>query len=145
MSDRPTGTFFRRGLVSPDDVVDVFVYVVVLNLFAEFAPNVIAESFSLSLLTAVMLKLVLEVILLAKNRVRARLKAADTPAGKVGGALLLWLVVFGSKFVVLSLEDLVFGDKISLGGFVSVTLLILALLFSRAAVRQLLRSTPQAD
>ena len=34
--------------------------------------------------------------------------------------------------------DLVFGDAVSLGGFVSVTLLVVALLVSRAGVRRLL-------
>ena len=91
------------------DVVDVFVYVVVLNLFIEYSPAVISESFTLSLLTA---------------------------------GLLLWAVLVGSKFVVLKTVDLVFGDRVSLGGFVSVTLLIVALLVSRLAVRRLLAPAP---
>ena len=37
-------------------IVDVFVYVVVLNLFVEYLPQVISETFTLSLLTAVLLK-----------------------------------------------------------------------------------------
>jgi hypothetical protein len=45
-------------------VVDLFVYVVVLNLFVEYFPKVLVESFSLSLLTAVLLKVVLEVVVL---------------------------------------------------------------------------------
>ena len=52
--------------------------------------------------------------------------------------MLLWVVAVGSKPVVLELVDLVFGDKVSLGGFVSVTLLVVALLLSRSAVRSLL-------
>jgi len=46
--------------LAPVDVVDVFVYVVVLNLAIEFVPEVISETFTLSLLTAVLLKAVLE-------------------------------------------------------------------------------------
>jgi hypothetical protein len=38
---------------------------------------------------------------------------------------------------VLELVDLVFGDAVSLGGFIPVTLLVVALLGSRAAVRRL--------
>lgn len=41
--------------VTPADVVDVFVYVVVLNLAAEWFPAVIAESFTVSLITAMVL------------------------------------------------------------------------------------------
>lgn len=120
------------------DIVDVFVYVVVLNLAIEYVPSVISETFTLSLLTAVLLKSVLEVVVRIKNRVKGRLKAAETPAAKVGSGLLLWLLLVGSKFVVLELVAIVFGDSVSLGGFWSVTALILALLFSRLGVRRLL-------
>ena len=63
-------------------IVDVFVYVVVLNLFIEYVPEVISETFTLSLLTAVLLKIVLEVVVLAKDRVKARYRLAGTPSGK---------------------------------------------------------------
>ena len=75
----------------------------------------------------------------AKNRVKARFRQASTPIGKVVAAVLLWVVLFGSKFLVLEVVALVFGDRVSLGGFFSVTALILALLLSRTAVRRLLR------
>jgi len=120
-------------------VVDVFVYVVVLNLFVEYLPRVISETFTLSLLTAVLLKGVLEIVVAAKNRVKARFRQASTPIGKVVAAVMLWVVLFGSKFLVLEAVALVFGDRVSLGGFFSVTLLILALLLSRAGVRRLLQ------
>jgi hypothetical protein len=120
-------------------VVDVFVYVVVLNLFVEYLPQVLSETFTLSLLTAVLLKGVLEIVVAAKNRVKARFREASTPTGKVVAAVLLWVVLFGSKFLVLEAVALVFGDRVSLGGFFSVTLLILALLLSRAAIRRLLQ------
>jgi hypothetical protein len=54
----------------------------------------------------------------------------------------LWAVAAGSKLVVLELVDLVFGDAVSLGGFLSVTLLVAVLLASRSAVRHLLDNTP---
>jgi hypothetical protein len=120
-------------------VVDVFVYVVVLNLFVEYLPQVLSESFTLSLLTAVLLKGVLEVVVAAKNRVKARFRQASTPLGKVIAAIMLWAVLFGSKFLVLEAVNLVFGARVSLGGFFSVTLLILVLLLARAAVRRLLQ------
>ena len=119
-------------------VVDVFVYVVVLNLFIEYFPQVISETFTLSLLTAVLLKAVLEVVVLAKDRVKDRFRRASTPIGKIAAGFFLWLVLFGSKFVVLEAVALVFGDRVGLGGFSSVTLLILVLMLARASVRRLL-------
>lgn len=123
-------------------VVDVFVYVVVLNLFVEYLPAVISETFTLSLLTAVLLKAVLEVVVAVKDRLKVRYKRASGAAGKAGAGVLLWLVLVGSKFVVLECVDLVFGDRVSLGGFFSVTGLILVLLVARSGVRRLLDRSP---
>ena len=134
-------TAVRRRLLSrldPADVVDVFVYVVVLNLAAEYLPMVISETFTLSLLTAILLKLVLELVVWLKDRAKLRLKSATTAVGKVTSVLILWALLFGSKFVVLELVNLVFGDGVNLGGFFSVTALILVLLFARSGVRRLL-------
>ena len=128
----------------PADVIDLFVYVVVLNLAIEYLPSVISESFTLSLLTAGLLKIALELVLLLKGRIITKLRASSTRAGKVAAAVALWVVAAGSKLVVLKLVDLVFGDAVSLGGFVPVTLLVIALLASRAAVRRLLYDTPTA-
>ena len=109
----------------------------------EYLPQVLSETFTLSLLTAVLLKGVLEVVVAVKNRVKARFRQAATPIGKAMAGVLLWAVLFGSKFLVLEAVDLVFGARVSLGGFFSVTLLILFLLLSREAVRRLLQRPPQ--
>jgi hypothetical protein len=124
--------------LKPEDVVDVFVYVAVLNLAIEYLPAVISETFTLSLLTAVLLKLALELVLLVKARAVTRFRGAMTVRARLTAALLLWATAAGSKIVVLELVNLVFGDAVSLGGFVSVTLLVVTLLLSRAAVRRLL-------
>ena len=136
------GSVRRWMRARPGDVVDLFVYVVVLNLAIEYVPSVISESFTLSLLTALLLKVALELVLLVKSRILARLRAATTPRAKTVAALTLWVVAVASKILVLELVDLVFGDSVSLGGFIPVTLLVIALLLSRAGVRRLLYDTP---
>ena len=120
-------------------VIDIFVYTVVLNLFVEYLPQFIAETFTLSLLTAGLLKAVLEIVIAVKNRVKVRFRRATSAAGKALAGLLLWAVLFGSKFLVLGILDLLFGTSVKLGGFFSVTLLVLVLMASRTAVRRLLR------
>src|SRR5215218_2289295 len=66
-SRRPQAPVRRWIRASPADVIDLFVYVVVLNLAIEYVPSVISESFTLSLLTAALLKLALEVVILLKG------------------------------------------------------------------------------
>lgn len=128
--------------LDPLHLVDVFVYVVILNLVVQFVPGVLSESFAVSLLTAVMLKLVLEIVLRLKKLVLTRLRDASTGLRRATSVVMLVLLLPGSKFVVLWLEDLLFGDAVSLGGFWSVTLLVFALTAARWAVRALLAPTP---
>ena len=140
-SRRPPDPVRRWIRARPADVIDLFVYVVVLNLAIEYVPSVISESFTLSLLTAALLKIALELVILLKSQILTRLRAADTRRAKFAPAASLWVVAAGSKLVVLELVDLVFGGAVSLGGFIPVTLLVVALLASRAAVRRLLYGT----
>jgi GNAT superfamily N-acetyltransferase len=122
----------------PADVVDLFVYVVVLNLAIEYVPSVISETFTLSLLTALLLKATMELVLRLKRGPLNRLRRATTRRARSVATVMLWAVAAGSKVVVLYLVDLAFGGKVQLGGFVSVTLLVIALLIARAGVRRLL-------
>ena len=124
--------------LAPEHIVDVFVYVVVLNLVAQFAPQVITETFLMSLLVAILLKVVLELVVALKKRSLARVGGAPTKAGKAIGVITLALLLPGSKLLLLWLVDVLFGDAVSLGGFWLVTGLVLALMASRAGVRLLL-------
>jgi len=128
--------------IRPLDLVDVFVYLVVLGVFIQLFPEVISESFLLALLTAILLKVVLELVLLVKRTVIARVKAARRPIGRVIAVVTLVLVLPGSKFLVLELVDLAFGDAVRLGGFFQVTLLIIVLMLARGGVRRLFDREP---
>ena len=127
----------------PMHLVDVLVYLVVLNLAIELVPGVISETFTLSLLTAVLLKLVLEVVVLAKARAVARVRRAGTWPQRLVAVVLLALVLPGSKLLVLQAVDIAFGGAVSLGGFVPVTGLVVVLLLSRLGVRRLLGEAHQ--
>ncbi len=124
------------GRIRAVDLVDVLVYLVVIGVFVQLFPSVISESFLVTLLTAVLLKIVLEVVMVAKTAVVGRIKAARTTQRRIVGAFSLLLVGPGSKFLVLWLTDLVFGDRVYLGGFWQVTALIVTLMLARFAVRK---------
>lgn len=131
-----------RQVAVPPVLLDYLVYVVVLNIFVQFVPQVITESFSVSLLTAALLLLVLHGITMVKAPFKTRFKTSSSRTGKVLFGLTLWIVIAGSKFVVLGLVDRLFGDRVSLGGFFSVTGLILVLLVARDFVRRVLAVAP---
>jgi hypothetical protein len=59
---------------------DVLVYIVVLNLFVEFADSVVIDSFTISIFTAVVLKAMLDLILGFEHRVGAWFAEREGPA-----------------------------------------------------------------
>jgi hypothetical protein len=115
-------------------LADLLVYVVVLNVADQVVPSVISESFTDSLLTALLLKAVLELVLAAKQTLLRHVRTAGRLM-TVAGLVTLWLVMVLSKFVVLEAVDLVLGGRVSLGGFWSVTGLVVVLTLARAVVR----------
>ena len=86
LAQRSRGPSRRWVRARPADVIDVFVYVVVLNLAIEYVPSVVSEGFTLSLLTAVLLKLALELVIHLKGQLLGRLRAADTHRAKLAAA-----------------------------------------------------------
>ncbi|MFE4230097.1 hypothetical protein ACFRJ8_19665 [Arthrobacter sp. NPDC056886] len=130
--------------IRPIDLVDVLVYLVVLGVFIQLFPDVISETFLLSLLTAILLKVVLEVVLWAKKKIVGRIRSADTRRVRIVSAITLLLVLPGSKFMVLGLVDLAFGDAVRLGGFFQVTALIIVLMLARGGVRWVFSRTDES-
>ncbi len=109
---------------------DVLVYTVVLNLFVEYADAIVIDSFTISLFTAAVLKVLLDLLTLAEHRVSHFFGKFN----KVLGFLSMWAVLFLSKFVILEVIDVIFGDHVSLGKFLDVVLLVLSLMIVRALV-----------
>jgi len=130
--------------IRPIDLVDVFVYLVVLGVFIQLFPAVITETFLLALLTAILLKAVLEVVLWVKKKIVGHIRAGNTWAVRLVGVVALLLVLPGSKFLVLGLVAVVFGDAVQLGGFFQVTALIIVLMLARGGMRRLLARTDPA-
>lgn len=122
------------------DVLDVAVYAAVLAAFVHWLPQVISESYGLTILTAIMLKVVLEVVLALKKRILGNAKQATSRPARVGNVALLALLMPGSKFVVIELTALLFGDAVRLGGFWAVTGVAISLTIARLLVRRAVES-----
>jgi len=107
---------------------DVLVYTVVLNLFVEFADAIVIDSFVISIFTAVVLKILLDLLTLAEHHVSSFFSQFH----KVLGFLSMWVVLFLSKFVILEVIDVIFGEHVELGKFLDVVVLVLSLMIARA-------------
>lgn len=113
----------------------VLVNIVVLNLFVEFSDTVIIDSFTISIFTAVLLTVLLFVITRFEHRIRHFFFEQHAGrAWRVAGALSVWAILFSSKFVILEVVDLVFGDHVELGKLIEVILIVVVMLVSKALV-----------
>ena len=115
-------------------MTDILVYTVVLNLFVEFAESVVIDSFTISILTAIVLKLILDLILAFEHRVSEFFGRFEGTWARVLGFLAVWAILFGSKFVILEVVDILFGDRVELGGFLMVIAIVLAMMIARELV-----------
>ena len=97
----------------------------ILNLFVQFVPKVITESFTISIFTAVVLKLLIEVIARLEHRIRGWFDQREGRVWRALGVATMFSILFLSKFVVLEVIDIIFGDRASLGGFIEVVALVL--------------------
>ena len=126
----------RRQLVFFSWTRDVLIYAVVLNLFVEYVEKVVIDSFTISLLTAILLKALLDLILGLEHRVAHFFEARHGNLSRILRIISTWFILFVSKFLILEVVDLVFGDHVELGKFVHVLSLVISLMVAREVVQR---------
>jgi len=123
---------------------------VVLNLFAEYWSLVTVDTFTTSLWAALLLQVLL------KGTIWLEHKAMDLFKGKKGGwntflkYFLAWLILFGSKFVILEALAQAFGKNVHFGGMwhgiiTLIVVVMVMLLAEEIMVRVYRRLAEKAD
>ena len=121
----------------------VLIDLVVLNLFVEYSDYVVIDSFTVSVFCAVLLQILLKLTVALEHRVAAYFKAKQGGFAKFMRFFCAWLVLFGSKFVILEAIDIAFGHNVDFGGpfhgLVALIVVIITMLVTEAAVVRLHR------
>ena len=95
----------------------VLVDLVILNLFIEYWPTYVsASSFTITLVAAVLLQILLKLTIVLEHKVAAYYNARPGGFNKFMRFFTAWLILFGSKFVILEALVLVLGDRLKFGG-----------------------------
>lgn len=94
----------------------VLVDLIVLNLFAQYWDKVTIASFSVSLFAAVVLQSLVKITMVIEHRVASHFKAKPGAMAKFLRFFFAWVVLFGSKFVILEVLELAFGDSLKFAG-----------------------------
>jgi len=89
----------------------ILIDLTVLNLFDEFWDLVEIPSFAISLLTALLMQVMLKLTILIEHKISHYFDGRKKKRGIIK-YLILWLVLFGSKFAILGTIDLAFGEEV---------------------------------
>jgi hypothetical protein len=121
----------------------ILIDLVVLNLFAEYWENVKIDSFTISLLAAVVLQVLLKLTISIEHQIAAFFKTIPGPFMVFMRFFCAWLVLFGSKFVILEALLLVFGDSVrfegAFHGMVALIVVVVTMLVAEEASVRLYR------
>ena len=88
----------------------------VLGLFAEYWELVAVDSFTVMLLAAVLLQILLKLTIVLEHKVAAFFNAWPGGFNKFMRFFTAWLILFGSKFAILEALSFAFGDGLRFGG-----------------------------
>jgi hypothetical protein len=123
----------------------VLVDLAVLNLCIEYWPEyVAANSFTITLFAAVLLQVLLKLTIVLEHKVAAFFNARPGGFNKFMRFFTAWLILFGSKFVILEALVLAFGDRLRFGGpfhgIVALIAVVVAMLVVEAVIVKFYRS-----
>jgi hypothetical protein len=94
----------------------ILIDLVVLGLFVEYSDLVVIDSFTIALFAALLLQALLKLTIALEHRVAAYFSAQHGGFAKFMRYFSAWLVLFGSKFVILEALAFAFGDNVYFGG-----------------------------
>jgi len=112
LTDVPTTAPRRYNRYLTATLIDL----TVLNLFDEYLARVTVESFTVSILAAILLQALLKATLALEHRVAGYFSGRTGPAAKFLRFFCAWLILFGSKFVMLEVLDIAFGEALEFTG-----------------------------
>lgn len=131
-------SFNRRQQLFSRFVFGILVDLTVLNLFDEYWDLVAVGPFTISLLAAVLLQTLLKITIRIEHRIAAFFAAKPGTHWKALRLFSTWLILFGSKFLILWAVDLAFGDQVHFGGplhgIVAFVIVVVAMLVAEIAV-----------
>ena len=137
--------FLPAEAVMPTDRQRLFVVfftgtlidLVVLGLFSEHSEKVFVESFTTGLFAAIVLQILLKATIAAEHRVLARFKGKEGGAWKALKFFVAWLILFGSKFVILEVLSFIFGDRLRFEGVLHGLVWLIVVVVTMVVVEEL--------
>ena len=117
--------------------VGALVDLVVLGLFNEYSEKVYVASFTTMLLAAVVLQLLLKGTIAVEHWVASHFKGKTGAGWKTLRFFCAWLVLFGSKFVILEALSLAFSEDVQFHGWLHGIIWLIIVVVTMVIVEEL--------
>ena len=125
-------------------ILAVLVDLVVLGLFNEYWEYVVIDSFSIALVAALLLQILLKLTLLFEHKVAAYFNKKPGTLPKVMRFLSAWAILFFSKLIILEAINFTFGDHVLfLGpfhGVIAFIVVVAAILVAEGVITKIYKS-----
>ncbi len=122
----------------------ILIDLTVLNLFNEYWDYVLIDSFSISLLAAVLLQLLLQLTLVIEHRIASYFKSKSGLRPKMLRLFSSWVVLFVSKLIILEAINFAFGNHVlftgPIHGLVAFILVVIAILAAEQTIIRIYNS-----
>lgn len=116
LENAQAGTITKRQQLFLRYTFLVLIDLTVLNFFNEYWNLVFIEFFSISLLTAILLQILLQATLAIEHQVSNYFKKKSGVGPKILRGLSIWAILFISKLIILEAINLSFGDSVVFSG-----------------------------
>jgi len=116
LENADAGSFTKRQQLFLKYTFLVLIDLTVLNFFNEFWDLVFIEFFSISLLAAILLQVLLQITIAIEHRVSSYFKQKSGTGAKILRGLSIWAILFISKLIILEAINICFGDSVVFGG-----------------------------
>jgi hypothetical protein len=125
-------------------ILAVLVDLVVLGLFNEYWEYVVIDSFSIALIAAFLLQVLLKLTLMFEHKVAAYFNKKTGTLAKVMRFVSAWAILFVSKLIILEAINYAFGDHVMfLGpfhGIIAFIVVVIAILVAEGIITKIYKS-----
>ncbi len=144
IENKHAGSFSKRQQLFFRYTFFVLIDLTVLNLFSQYWDYVFIQTFTISLLAAILLQVLLQATLIIEHRVANYFKKKPGLKAKVLRGLSTWAILFISKLLILEAINVSFGNSVlfsgPIHGLVAFIIVVITILIVEQAMSWIYRS-----
>ena len=133
-----TKTYSDRQRIFLLYFVGALVDLVVLGLFDEYSEHVYVDSFTTMVLASILLQLLLKATIAVEHWVASHFKGKVGAGWKTLRFFCAWLVLFGSKFVILEALAIAFSEDVQFHGWLHGIVWLIIVVVTMVIVEELI-------